>query len=63
MQRQCDLCGKEDNERLMKQISFGRKTEWWCWECYKNSQREANASDRFRQKKLNKIKQSKKRNR
>ena len=61
MKRECALCGKECNEQLMKPISSGRKTEWWCWECYLHSQREANLSDRHRQQKLYKINQSKKR--
>lgn len=61
MIRKCDICGREDNERLMHQVFTGSKTEWWCWECYKVAQGEANASDRYRQKKLYKIQQSKKR--
>lgn len=62
MKRKCELCGRECNEKLMEHYFTGIKTEWWCWDCYKNSQREANLSDRHRQHKLYKINQSKKRN-
>lgn len=61
MIRVCDICGKEENERLMESISFGRKKEWWCWECYCAAQREATFSDKHRQKKLYKIHQARKR--
>lgn len=61
MNRTCDICGRECNERLMEPISYGRKTEWWCWECYKVSQQEANTSDRYRQQKLYKIQLGRKR--
>lgn len=62
MLRQCDICGKEENERMMKSINIGRKTEWWCWDCYKQSQYEASASDKYRQGKLYKIHKAHKRN-
>lgn len=62
MQRECDICGTEDDERWMYRISSGRKTEWYCHECYKNLQREATQSDFYRQKKLRKIHESSKRN-
>lgn len=62
MNRTCDICGKECNEGSMKSVNIGRKKEWWCWECYLNSQREATASDRYRQKKLHNISKWKKRN-
>ena len=39
----------------------GRGMKWFCWDCWKNSQREANLSDRHRQQKLFKIKLSKSR--
>ena len=61
MKRKCDICGKEENKCLMQPINFGRKTEWWCWDCYLMSQREATVSDMYRQKRLNKLKQYKKR--
>lgn len=59
MKRACDICGKEENEQLMQSINTGRKTEWWCWECYLNSQREAAASEMFRQKHRHKLNESK----
>ena len=46
----------------MESFNIGSKTVWLCWDCYKNSQREANLSDRHRQHRLYKINQSKKRN-
>ncbi len=61
MIRTCDICGKEESEELMEPISSGRKTEWWCWECYKTFQYEANKSDQHRQQRLYKIHQAKKR--
>ena len=63
MVRTCDICGKEENEQLMQSINTGRKTEWWCWECYKNAQYHANKSDHHRQQRLYKIHQSTKRHR
>lgn len=63
MMRKCNVCGKEVNENLMEQIGYGRNKEYWCWECYLNSQREAAASDMYRQKRLHKMRNSKKRNR
>ena len=61
MIRKCDICGKEADEHWMFSYNTGSKLVWLCWECFKNSQREANLSDRHRQQKLYKIKQSKKR--
>ena len=51
----------EADEHWMFSYNTGSKMVWLCWECFKNSQREANLSDRHRQQKLYKIKQSKKR--
>lgn len=62
MKRICDVCGAEQNEWLMQPINSGRKTEWWCWDCYLNSQHEAAASDMFRRKKLSKMNNARKRN-
>lgn len=62
MKRKCELCGGLFNEFDMMSYNTGRRTAWVCWDCYKNSQREANLSDRHRQHKLYKINQSKKRN-
>lgn len=62
MRRQCDVCGKEENEQLMQSINTGRKTEWWCWECWLNSQHEAAASEMARQQRLHRISESKIRN-
>ena len=55
MIRKCDICGKEVDQNSMQNIGYGRNTEWWCWECYLNSQREAAASDMYRRHKLHKI--------
>ena len=62
MKRHCDFCGIEADEHWMESYNTGRRTVWLCWECYKNSQYEANKSDLTRQKKLYKIHNSKKRN-
>ena len=60
MKRTCDICGRECNERLMESISYGRRTEWWCWECYKVSQQEAATSDIYRRGRFEKMKAWKK---
>ena len=62
MKRTCDVCGLEADEYWMFPFNIGSKTKWMCWDCWKNSQREANLSDRHRQQKLYKIKVSKSRN-
>lgn len=62
MKRICDVCGLEADEHWMFPFNIGAKTKWMCWDCWKNSQREANLSDRHRQQKLFKIKLSKSRN-
>lgn len=61
MKRKCDVCGCEADEHWMESYNTGRRTVWLCWECYQSSQREAMLSDLFRQKKLYKINESKKR--
>ena len=61
MNRKCDICGAEQNEWSMQSYNTGRKVVWLCWECWKNSQYEANKSDHARQKKLYQIHKSKKR--
>ena len=61
MKRKCDICGAEQNEWSMQSYNTGRKVVWLCWECWKNSQYEANKSDLSRQKKLYQIHKSKKR--
>ena len=60
MKRKCELCGELVNEFDMMTFNTGR-VKYVCWDCYKNSQREANLSDRHRQQKLFKIKVSKSR--
>ena len=61
MRRTCDFCGDLFNEFDMMSYNTGRRMVWLCWECYKNSQYEANKSDLTRQKKLYQIRESKKR--
>lgn len=63
MKRTCDICGLEADEHWMFSYNTGRKLVWLCWECFKNSQYEANKSDLARQKKLYQIHKFKKRNR
>ena len=62
MRRICDICGCEADEYWMEPFNIGSKTIWLCWDCFKNSQREATLSDIYRQKKLYKINNSRKRN-
>lgn len=61
MKRQCDICGLEADEYWMHPYNTGRKVMWLCWDCFKQSQYEANKSDHERQKKLYRIHNSKKR--
>ena len=63
MKRRCDICGLEAEEHWMFPFNTGIGTQWLCWDCYKNSQREATKSDVYRQKKLHKLAEGKKRNR
>ena len=62
MKQKCYICGCEADEYWMESFNHGRKTVWLCWDCYKNSQREATLSDIYRQKKLYKMHEGKKRN-
>jgi hypothetical protein len=55
MKRHCDICGIEADEHWMMSYNVGRKVMWFCWDCFKNSQYEANKSDLERQRKLFKI--------
>lgn len=61
MKRTCEICGLEADEHWMHSFNTGSKRMWLCWDCFKQSQYEANLSDRFRQKQLYKIQQGKKR--
>lgn len=61
MNRHCDICGIEADEYWMMSYNTGRRVMWFCWDCWKNSQYEANKSDLSRQKKLYQIAKSKQR--
>lgn len=60
MKQACKLCGKEADESAMRSINYGRRTEWWCWECYKVSQQEAATSDIYRRGRFERMKAGKK---
>lgn len=62
MKKQCNICGCIHDEYWMMPFTSGRSTQWLCWSCYKNAQREAALSDKSRQRQLYKISISKKRN-
>lgn len=62
MTQRCSVCGRECNEKLMEHYFTGIKTEWWCWDCYKQSQYEVAKSEISRRTKLAKMNKSKKRN-
>ena len=61
MKRICDICGLTADEYWMHPYNTGRRIIWLCWDCFKQSQYEANKSDLERQKKLYKIAKSKQR--
>lgn len=61
MKRECEICGIVSDEYWMQPFNFGRKTVWLCWDCFKNSQREAMLSDIYRQKRLYRLHESNKR--
>ena len=61
MKRKCNVCGCEAEEYWMMSYNPGTGLKWFCWECYKNSQYEANRSDLSRQKRLYQIAKSKQR--
>ena len=55
MKRQCDVCGIEADEYWMQTYNTGRRTMWLCWECYQESQRQADLSDLYRGNRLHKM--------
>lgn len=59
---ECSICGCVHDEYWMMRFYNGRTTQWLCWDCYLNSQREAQLSDLHRQKRLYRIHENKKRN-
>ena len=62
MIRNCDNCGCESDDYWMMRFNPGGAGEkWFCWDCFKQSQYEANKSDKHRQQRLYKIHNSKKR--
>jgi len=60
MQRQCDICGKEDWDKYMESYCTGSKTVWMCWECYKNAQREATLYDMKQGNRIRKMSEARK---
>lgn len=61
MKQKCSVCGREFNEQLMESFFTGRKTEWYCWDCWKKSQYEAVKSEIHRRTKLARINEEKRR--
>ena len=59
--RICDGCGCEADEYWMMSYNPGTGLKWFCWDCYKQSQYEANKSDQTRLKRLYQIAKSKQR--
>lgn len=55
MKRICDICGCEADEHWMHPYNTGRRVMWLCWECYQESQRQANLSDQYRGNRLHKM--------
>ena len=40
MNRQCESCGEIREEKWMLSYNSGRRTHWYCWECWKKGQGE-----------------------
>ena len=62
MKRTCDICGLEADEHWMQSYNTGRKVVWLCWDCFKKSQYEVIKSGHYRQQKLMKLHNNRKRN-
>lgn len=62
MKRICDICGCEADEHWMMTYNIGRRTMWLCWDCFKKSQYEVIKSGHYRQQKLMKLHNNRKRN-
>ena len=55
MLRQCDICGKECEEKYMvKRSPSPANPKWLCWECYKLGQREMHSEEISRKKRIQK---------
>ena len=51
MDRCCEMCGQTFNEVRMMSFNTGRKTHWYCWDCWKKGQGEAAGCEMIRKKK------------
>ena len=59
MQVKCSNCGKEVDE--LDAVAFmTSKRQWLCWECYKQGQSEAIATDGYKRRKLKAIRSKEK---
>lgn len=41
MTQRCERCGEISDELWMMSYNTGRRTHWFCWECWKAGQGEA----------------------
>ena len=56
MTRQCDICGRECDERDMVKISPSPAHPLYrCWFCYKKGQREMHSAEIVRGNRINKV--------
>ena len=62
MKRYCDICGNQADEYWMVKFFTGTGVQYFCWECYKQSQRENHLNEIRRSKLLSRTEQQKKRN-
>lgn len=58
--RNCDICGKEEDERWMVSFNPGARRLYFCWECYRNAQKQVASSEFMRKTRREKIAENKK---
>lgn len=54
MIRECECCGEKFDDVWMMSYNSGRKTHWFCWDCWKAGQGEAAVVEIKRKRNINK---------
>ena len=53
MKQTCEGCGEISDELWMMSYNTGRRTHWFCWECWKQGQGEAGQVEIKRKRNIN----------